>query len=378
MRTFKDILDESFERHSAVLVAGETPSGDRSRSILRVVRRRRTIRAAAVTGGAMLVVSALALGAMALNPPLIAQPASTPVITRGLYPWCDVSTYPAVNPEALGAKIYLGRVYADLVNEVYVFADPDGTHTVLELDAAGVARFTTSNGYDQVFAMDSGLREMLLQGPDAHAGYFEDLTPDGGGGGFNPGGPDGPYLGYEWTTVVPDVVPPGIDVAGLSETLGLSLGFGGSGFAPSWAPQGAVVETVFRWHDGRQLAIEIHKDEPGAQVPDYTDLASVSVRVSNLPDGEVFEITSTYDPSMTWQVACWAYRDATSPSATATVGPEPTPSWAHTIAPDPGISQGGFEAGPTPIPSYVTPAPATSSPPSPSAARPSASPSPTS
>jgi hypothetical protein len=381
MSTFKDILDGGFEEHARALPAGGGFSGHRSRSVLRSIHRRRRTRAAATVGGSALAVGAVAVGAMALNAPRVARPGLTLPITKGLYPWCDVSTYPVVNPEALGAKIYLGRIYEDLVNRVYVYADPDGTHTALEFDADGVARFTTSNGYERKFwEPDPQAREALIKaGPDGHGVMFFDLGPDGGGGGFDPGGPDGPGLGYEWTTVVPDVVPPGVDVSSLSETLGLSLGFGGSGFAPSWVPQGAIVETVFRWHDGRQLAIRVYKDEPGPEVPDYTDLASVSLRVTNLPDGGVFEITSTYDPSKTWQVACWPYRDGASPIASPntppSVGPTPKPSWSDGAGPtpDPGISQGGFDAGPTPSPSYVTPGPTSSA----GASLPNLSPAPT-
>lgn len=363
MSTLEDILGEGFEAHARALPAGGGFAGDGSRSVLRSIHRRRRTRAAATAGGSMLAVGAVSVGAIALNAPRVAQPGLTPPIAHGMYPWCDVSTYPVINPDALGAKIYLGRIYEDLVNGVYVYADPDGTRTVLQFDADGVARFTTSNGYERVWeAMDAEARDAHPEArPDGQGVTYIDLGVDGGGGGFDPGGPNGPRLGYEWTTVVPEIVPPGVDVEALSETLGLSLGFGGSGFAPSGVPQGAIVEIVFRWHDGRQLALEVHKDEPGPEVPDYTDLASVSVRVSNLPDGGVFEITSTYDPSETWQVACWPYRDgassSASPSASSSVGPTPSPSLTGWVGPtpSPGVSQGGFDAGPTPSPSYVTP-----------------------
>lgn len=360
MSTFKDILDGGFEAHARALPAGGGFSGDRSRSVLRSIHRRRRTRAVATAGGSVLAVGAVAVGAMALRPSGVAQPGGTPPITNGLYPWCDVSTYPVVNPEALGAKIYLGRIYEDLVNRVYVYADPDGTHTVLDLDANGVARFTTSNGYDQVFEMDPDLREALIGGyPDTRAVAFIDLGLGGAGGSFDPGGPDGPRLGYEWTTVVPDVVPPGISVEHLSDDLLASFALGGGALHPVNVPQGSIVETVFRWHDGRQLAVPLVGDQPPAEVPDYTDLESVSVRVSNLPDGGVFEITSTYDPSKTWQVACWPYREGASPSASPSMSPTPSPSlsgWEN-ATPSLGASLGGPSAGPTPSPSYVTPAP---------------------
>jgi hypothetical protein len=171
------------------------------------------------------------------------------------------------------------------------------------------------------------MKDLFLSFPQTRAGVVTDLEVDGGRVFSNPSGPGGPYLGFEWTTSVPDVVPPGVDVANLSAVLSVSLELGGgTALLAGAVPDGAIVETVFRWHDGRELAVEIHKDEAGAQVPDFTDLASVSLRVSNLPDGKVFEITSTYDPSKTWAVACWPYRDFAWPTPSpAYVTPAPSP-----------------------------------------------------
>ncbi len=374
MSTFKDILDEGFERHARALPAGGGFSGDRSRSVLRSIHRRRRTRAAATAGGSVLAIGALAVGVMALRPSAVAQPGGTPPITNGLYPWCDWTTYPVVNPEAIGAAFYLGRTYEDLPNEVYVYADPNGTHQVLKLAADGFARFTNSNGDEVSFFMSDDLREkMLPNNPESRGVLFVDFDDENGGGRNDPGGPDGPRLGYEWTTVVPDVVPPVVNVESLSAVHMASLGLGGMTAHYPNVPEGAIAETVFRWHDGRQLAIVIPKGEYGAPVPDYTDLASVSLRVSNLPDGGVFEITSTYDASKTWQVACWPYRDGALPSASPSAGPTPTPSLSGWVnpTPSPGASLGGPSAGPTPTPSYVTPAPSSS----PKA--PQASPSPT-
>jgi hypothetical protein len=372
MRTFKDILGEGFDKHARALPAGGGLAGGRARSTLRSIRRRRTARVATVAGASALTVGALAVGAMALRPPLGAQPGSTPVNTNGLYPWCDVSTYPAVNPEALGAARYQGRLYEDFVNLVLVYVAPDGTHRTLEAEADGMYRLSFEYGGQFEYQFPADMPDFMENYPEARAGLATDLGLGLMDSFYDPGGLEGPHLGYEWTTVVPDVVPSGVDVAALSETLAPSLGLSGQGYVEAAMPEGAIVETIFRWHDGRQVAIRNREGDHFAEVPDYTDLASVSVRVSNLPDGEVFEITSTYDPSMTWEVACWPYRDATSPTATATVGPTPTPtySWGETPAPSPGVSQGRFDAGPTPSPSFVTPAP------SPSATRPSASPSP--
>ncbi len=388
MSTFKEILDGGFEAHARALPAGGGFSGDRSRSVLRSIHRRRTARAAATAGGSVLAVGVLAVGAMALRPSGVAQPGMTPPITNGLYPWCNLSTYPSINPEALGAERYQGRIYADFANKVYTFVAPDGTtHGALQPGADGNYRVVGADGVE-VALIDAGqfddlahsrFSSMALDFIDGRMGIF-----------YEPGGPDGPMLGYEWTTVVPDKVPAGVDVVALSSTLAWTTLSEGLSFAASSVPPGAVAEIVFRWHDGRQQAIPLHDEFPSSAVTDYTDLASVSLRVSNLPDGGVFEITSTYDPSKTWQAACWPYREFAWATPTPRVGPFPSPSY-NSATPAPSIVL--EDAGPTPTPSYVgspptpspdrssvtpAPSPPAPSPPAPSPSSPSPSPSPTS
>ena len=365
MSAFKDILEGGFEAHARALPAGGGFAGDRSRVVLRSIRRRRATRAAVAAGGAVLAVGAVSVGAIALNARGPVLPGLTPPITRGLYPWCDLSTYPAVNPGALGAADYQGRLYETYTDIGFVYVAPDGTRTRLEPDANGTYRLTTPGGIELEIPDVAASADYILSVPGTSGGVITDMFMSGSTSSIlNSDGPDGPSLGYEWTTVVPEAVPVGVDVEVLSDILIRSLGFAVAPHERAVAPNGSIVETVFRWHDGRQLAVRVNKREPAAPVPDYTDLASVSVRVSNLPDGGVFEITSTYDPSKTWQVACWPYRDGASPSASPGASPSASPSlsaWATPSA-SPGASQGGFDALPTPTPSYVTPAPSSSAP----------------
>lgn len=319
MSTFKDILDGGFEAHARALPVGGGFLGGRSRSVLRSIHRRRRTRAAATAGGSVLAVGAVAAGAMALRPAAIASPRFYPPITHGLYPWCDVSTYPAVNLKALGAQNYGGRVYEDFPNMVFVYVAPDGTHTTLEPDADGtwLASFPDGEVEGQV-PLD--MNDFFLRFPERRAGLATDLDVNATRI-YNPGGPDGPHLYYEWTTSVPDDVPPGVDARLLSSLLSATTLKSGIVLSASAVPARATVEMVFRWTDGRQVATRVLTHTFGPALNDYQNLASVSVRVNNLPDGDVFEITSTYDPSKTWRVACWPYRSEASPSVSRGVGP---------------------------------------------------------
>ncbi|MBN2176059.1 MAG: hypothetical protein JW722_00180 [Demequinaceae bacterium] len=232
--------------------------------------------------------------------PTVGEPSPIPTPVVGAYPWCDLSTYPAPNPEAYGEYYpYLGRVYEDYKEILFVYVAPDGSHEVIEPDADGTYVVTTFDG--QQFPLYNP------EYPDINTWTHIalDFFGDGGASG-NPylESPYGPGLAYEWTTVVPDEVPAGVSVRTLSEVHGLSIGFGGTGLTKSAVPNGAVVQTVVRWTDGREQVVDIGWDESGASVRDYTDIASISLRVSNLPDGEVFEITSYYDPTKTWAAAC--------------------------------------------------------------------------
>jgi hypothetical protein len=357
MSTFRDILDGGFEAHARALPAGGGFAGERSRAVLRSIHRQRRTRAAVTAGGSVLAVGAVAVGAIALRPAAIAQPGFYPPITHGLYPWCDVSTYPAVNVEALGAQNYRGRVYEDYVNMVFVYVAPDGTHTTLEPDADGTWRASFPDG-EVEGQVPLDMNDFFLKFPERRAGVVTDLDVNMTRI-YNPGGPDGPHLYYEWTTSVPDEVPPGVDARLLSSLLSATTLKSGTLLSAFAVPAGATVEMVFRWTDGRQVATRVLTNTFGPALTDYADLASVSVRVSNLPDGGVFEITSKYDPSKTWQVACWPYRDGASPSASPSAGLSPSPSSSGRVNPtaSPGMSPEGPSVGPTPSPSYVVPGP---------------------
>jgi hypothetical protein len=329
MRTFKDVLDDGFEEHARALPAGGGFSGDRSRSVLRSIHRRRAARAGAATGVSLLTVAAVSVGAMALrpnhdaapvgppSPSVSAGPFEFPTPPAGAPAWCDLSTYPAVNPEALGALRYEGRIYADYSRNVFVYVAPDGSHQTFEPDAVGDA---------SVLPPDGGSAISIYVPPATPSWRFAVLDySQGAGGGRNLSNGGDPGLLYEWTTSVPDVIPAGVDINNLSQQLAITIGIGGTEFNPYAFPDGAIVEQVFRWTDGHTRVEQLTGDTgPGAELADYAGLASVSVRVRNLPGGEEFEITSTYDPTKTWAAACVAGGSASS-STRPTITPTSTP-----------------------------------------------------
>ncbi len=311
MSTFKHILEDGFEAHARALPAGGGLPGERSRSMLRSIHRRRRTRAAATAGGSVLAVGAVAVGAMNLRPAGEAGPQNFPTPPPGAPGWCDLNSYPQVNPDALGASPYDGRVYADYVQGVFVYVARDGSHQTLKPDADGDVAAVLSDGAT-TFSVPFEIPNLTYVAWDIDSG-------SGAGGDFIDGVRD-PHLLYEWTTTVPETIPVGVDAADLSQVLVSSLGFSGSGFRPSSVPKGAVVETVFRWTDGHERTVKVIPDSFGGLLRDYAGIASVSVRVSDLPDGATFEITSTYDPSKTWAAAC------------TTGVPTPTPTSAAPVA----------------------------------------------
>ena len=297
MSGFDEFVHENFDAHLRVVTeAGGVPR-KRARSVVHAIRRRRAVRAGAATGVSILTVAAVAAGAMALRPSEDAAPAVFPTPPAGAPSWCYLSTYPQVNPAALGALRYDGRVYANNVDHTYVYVLPDGTHRTLEPDATGNIAAVPP---DTTWTFD------VPTEPGEAANSAWDLFPLGSAGGTELDGVRDPVLLYEWTTIVPDAVPAGVNVTALSEVLSDSIGFGGTTLPAFALPDGAVVETVFRWTDGHERAVTILPGFPGATLADYSGLAAVSIRVSNLPGGDTFEITSTYDPTKTWAAACVA------------------------------------------------------------------------
>jgi hypothetical protein len=315
MSGFDEFVRDNFDAHLRVVTEGGGVPRKRARSVVSAIRRRRALRAGTTTGVSILTVAAVAIGAMALRPAEDTAPVGFPTPPAGAPSWCYLSTYPRVNPAALGALRYDGRVYADNVDRTYVYVLPDGTHRTLEPDAAGeVTAVPPDTSWTFYVPTDPGE-------PDNSAW---DLFPLSSVGGTDIDGVRDPNLLYEWTTTVPDTIPPGLDVTGLSEILSVSIGFGGTTLSPSFVPDGAIVETVFRWTDGHERAVTILPERTGATLADYSGLASVSIRVSNLPGGDVFEMTSTYDATKTWTAACVAGAP-TPPSTRPIVTTPPAP-----------------------------------------------------
>jgi hypothetical protein len=328
MRGFEDVLKDGFEQHARAVAAKGGVDEKRARTMLVAIRHRRVLNTTVAASATVIVAGALAAGAVKLTstrpePGGTVNPVPTP--TTYAYPWCDLSTYPAVNTAALGDYGYEGRIYSDYNTNVNVYVAPDGTHHVLEPDADGYYTAVAPDGSpitalrsDEVVPRSGGGIALDFYGQGAAGGtYYLDPT-------------SGPGLAYEWTTVVPDDVPQGVSTRLLSQVHSLSLGFGGSGLSRSAVPAGSVVQSVIRWTDGREQVVDIGWDSPGASLSDYTGIESISLRVSNLPDGQTFEITSTYDPTMTWAAAC---------GTDSLAAPSPTPSM-------PAFNYGAYFEGP--------------------------------
>jgi hypothetical protein len=319
MRELRDVLNEGFAAHSGALAEAGIVDALTARAVASA-RRRRTWRAVAVSGVSVAAVSALAVAAMAWpgrggQVPVGQSSAVAPAVVSlaaGAPAWCDLSTYPLPNLEAWGPARFLGRIYANYKTGEYVYVGRDGAHTVLEPSANGTVSGTVDGRTVDVPGTGPG-------GPDgAKLGWslmmFDDTATGGGGG-------DLPTLGYEWTTVAEQPVPAAINLPLLAEVHTASLGFGGTGLGPEVAGADAVVETVARYADGTEEVSRIHRGGPGADIKDYAGLVSVSTRVT-LPSGQVYEITSTYDPSMTYAAACMG--QGTASAAPPTSQPIPT------------------------------------------------------
>ncbi len=113
MNGFDEVVAAGFDaRVQAITEAGGVPR-KRARSVVTAIRRRRAVRAGTVTGASVLAVGALALAAVNLGPSHTVAPAAFPVPTSGAFPWCDLTSYPAVNTAALGGYPYEGRIYVN-------------------------------------------------------------------------------------------------------------------------------------------------------------------------------------------------------------------------------------------------------------------------
>lgn len=327
MTGFDEVMSDGFEERVRAITEGGGVPRKRARSVLTAIRRRRALRTGATTGVSLLAVGALALGATAIRPSDGAAPFALPIAPAGSPAWCDLTTYPAVNPGALADYGYAGRIYQNNADDAYMYVAPDGTHTVLEPDENGNYAALSPTG--RLLGVDGG-----YMAPGMWTYMVWDFW-DGGGVGLAPYAltPDdrpaqevGPALMYEWTTSVSRDAPAGVDGSGLLGVhlalIGFTLGVEGR----SYVPDGARIEQVTRWVDGREDVAPVTPDVdpdsgedpalPFFENKDLTGLSSVSLRVLGLPEGESFEITSVYDPTQTWPAACGTNLNEAAPLPT--------------------------------------------------------------
>lgn len=335
MRELSEVLSESLAAHAAA-IARTGVSDTLTGAAVAHARRRRALRSAGTGGVAVAAVGALVFGGVTLPghlSPDVDRPGAGPSwsLALGAPAWCDLSTYPLPNLEAWGPARFKGRIYANYETEEYVFTGLDGSHTVLEPSLDGNLEATV-NG-DTFFLPGAGAFETHAEEAGWTIMIFDEWA--GGGGGMELGEGDDPGLAYEWTTVAAEPVPSEINLSLLAEVHIMSIGSSGTGLTQDVAGRDAVVETVARYDDGTEDVNRILLGEPGASIKDYTGLVSVATRVT-LPSGEVYELTSTYDASMTYASACLG-QGAT---------PSPVPSEAPVVADGASDEEDPFAYGP--------------------------------
>jgi hypothetical protein len=255
------------------------------------------------------------------------------------------------------------RAYVDLrpdaADPKVVVVYPDGKYVDLAPNAGGDYVLDYEGEEYVVASTRSGTNEMYL---DDSAMVLDWHTPTSSGGAIWDG--VNPYLvGYGWTTTVPEYVPQGIDLPGLSSTFDLSINGGTGGGWRGWLSQSAVTDLLVT---SSGTASTTHLSEGAhSPTPDEIEGASrIEMRVSGLPDGETFSIVSTFDandiPEPTCLPAASSLDDIPVPTASpwagnppsrapeqpgdpgtvitsATPSPSVTPS-ASTVAPMPGAS----------------------------------------
>lgn len=308
MSTFDEFAHENFDAHLKVVTEAGGMPHKRARSVVHAIRRRRAVWAGTATGVSALAIGAVAVGVLNLRPAADVAPAAFPTPSTGSPSWCDLSAYPAVNPEALGPFPYAGRIYMNEADGEYVYVAPDGVATLLEPDSDGEYYATSPTG--ERFRAPREFAEIGW----AHMAW--DMSADGTGAGhpYFVGPEEEPYWGevgpvllQEWTTAAPSEVPPGVDENGVMnlhlQSLGFPLTFGGN----SLTPGGTTLEQVLRWTDGRERVTQVDWTQALAPIvggDDLVGLQSVSLRVVGLPEGESYEVTSVYDPTKSWAAAC--------------------------------------------------------------------------
>lgn len=317
MNTLGDSLNEAFAADAARQVALD------SGGIVGAIRRRRAVSAAGM--GAAAVVGIGAIGAVWWLTPggrfaSPAQPAPAGSCTAA-------ELYLPPNSQALGYVDVLFRAYVDLRPNAphygVVVVTPDGTITRIEKDANG------DYAYNGRVIVGRDLPESWLE-----AAMVYDYDSESGNGtdwdGLAPFVKD-----YEWTTTVPSQAPDGIDVLALVSVLGSVTSISGLGYSQSAVPDGATTDAIVTTTIGSTE----YPLTDGASLPTlaYTDnVVSVALRVSGLPDGGTFTITTTHqtvDPALT---ACASGSTSASETASPTISPtaDSSPSAAPSSAED--------------------------------------------
>src|SRR5690606_7135635 len=116
---------------------------------------------------------------------------------------------PVPNIEAFGAARYVGRVYADYDTLEFRYSALDGTVTELEEDAMGVV-WVEPDGGNRMTVWSPDEEAIAHLNPTRHVAL--DIMGDGSAGGRPYLQSDyGPGLGYEWTTVMTEDVPRGVN-----------------------------------------------------------------------------------------------------------------------------------------------------------------------
>lgn len=291
MRELHDVLNEGYASHSQAIDVRALEARVAARAT-KTARHRRAWRTAGAGAAGGVAVATVGLAAFAAPVHLRVSPA-------GSNPpgWCDLSTHPTPNVEAFGPARYLGRLYIDYDTGRAVWAGVDGVHEEVEPDSNGTITLELP-GTEVVKDLRGAAAELPARqvaedvfgnGTSAGSAYLED--------------PEGPHLGYEWTTVAPDSAPPSINVPMLAELHLAGIGLGGTALTPEIAGPDAVVEQVVTWTDGSTRTERIALEGMGSSLPYFNGVASVATKVS-LPDGTTYTISSAYEPSKTFAAAC--------------------------------------------------------------------------